>query len=261
MLDPNPIVRGLGFRRLRAANIRADVFPNELMAEVEDINRDFVRAMENNPIHRVIQEIATLATKSNKRDLQVQAVRRVLEALSNDLRHIHRGQVPIPGKEAGYFSRWLEIAQNCNDAEQVKAYIRITAFDPNDLLKSSWFNSFYEHLSRLVQSNKLSIRYIFLVGEKDPGKEARKFLDRYKEFAEEIRIVESMGKRLSAEQLRPSMVLFEKQRVAFTHDRSDSGEFLGGDEWIFEEDYDRLNRQYAQIELESGSYFARNHPA
>jgi pyrimidine deaminase RibD-like protein len=260
MLDPNPIVRGLGFRKLRAANIKADVFPDELMAEVEDINRGFVRAMENNPIHRVMQEIATLATKSNKRDPQIQAVRRVLDACSRDLQCIHRGQIPILGKEAAYFDRWLEIAENFKDTQKVKAYIRIAAFDPKDLLKLSWFNHFYERLAKLVRSGKLSIRYVFLVGEKTPGKKACELLDRYKEFSEEIRIVENMGQRLSAAQLRPSIVLFETQKVAFTHDRSDSGEFLGGDEWIFEEGYNRLDRQFAQIELESGVYFSRNQP-
>ncbi len=43
MLDPNPDICGKGFWMLREAGIATDVFPHELMAELEDLNRDFVR--------------------------------------------------------------------------------------------------------------------------------------------------------------------------------------------------------------------------
>ena len=78
MLDPNRIVRGLGFRKLRQANIKTDVFPHDLMSQVEALNRDFVRAIENNPIHQTTQEIAVLASKS-KHDRQREAVSLGLE--------------------------------------------------------------------------------------------------------------------------------------------------------------------------------------
>jgi pyrimidine deaminase RibD-like protein len=47
MLDPNPEIRGLGQRKLRAANIVTDFFPPDLMAQVEDMNREFTRAYES----------------------------------------------------------------------------------------------------------------------------------------------------------------------------------------------------------------------
>jgi pyrimidine deaminase RibD-like protein len=43
MLDPNPAISGKGQQRLREANITTDLFPESLMAEVEELNRDFTR--------------------------------------------------------------------------------------------------------------------------------------------------------------------------------------------------------------------------
>lgn len=43
MLDPNPAISGKGQQRLRDANITTDLFPKKFMAEVEELNREFVR--------------------------------------------------------------------------------------------------------------------------------------------------------------------------------------------------------------------------
>ena len=43
MLDPNPVISGKGQQRLRDANITTDFFPEKYMAEVEELNREFVR--------------------------------------------------------------------------------------------------------------------------------------------------------------------------------------------------------------------------
>src|SRR6202007_2984822 len=47
ILDPDNRISGRGQRMLRKAGIVAELFPHDLMAEVEEMNRDFMRDRES----------------------------------------------------------------------------------------------------------------------------------------------------------------------------------------------------------------------
>jgi pyrimidine deaminase RibD-like protein len=51
MLDPDDRISGRGQRALRKAGIATELFPNDLMAQVEELNRDFVRDRESRENH------------------------------------------------------------------------------------------------------------------------------------------------------------------------------------------------------------------
>lgn len=67
MLDPNQMITGRGIRKLREANIAVDLFPPDLMAQVEDLNRDFTRSQAEKSVTgtvaRGLPEITALIEK------------------------------------------------------------------------------------------------------------------------------------------------------------------------------------------------------
>lgn len=58
MLDPDQRITGKGILRLRRAGIAVELFPPELMAEIEELNRDFTRDREAQALKAIIPGVA-----------------------------------------------------------------------------------------------------------------------------------------------------------------------------------------------------------
>jgi pyrimidine deaminase RibD-like protein len=70
MLDPNPAICGRGVRRLRKHGVNVQLFPQDLMNEVEAMNADFIRHYESmSPSDSTSQEVVSLVNPRYDSDL------------------------------------------------------------------------------------------------------------------------------------------------------------------------------------------------
>jgi class 3 adenylate cyclase/pyrimidine deaminase RibD-like protein len=257
MLDPNPVVSGFGLRKLTDANISVTLFPKDLSSKIEELNRSFIQTIKNDSVYQASRDIAELSTRSGI-PRQREAIGATLRECLESLRKINSGEILIHGREAGYFKRFLERINGTEGTEHFKAFIRLTAFDPEELMDNSWFEHFYAKLEQAVHENRVVIDYVFLIRTRIPTNGDKKFIDRYKRFARRIGLVHPKDPRIPPELLHPSIVLMEKQKAAFTHDRADDSSLLQATEWVSEYHYQRLRDQFKRIEVMSRPYFAKD---
>lgn len=80
MLDPDDRISGRGQRALRKAGIATELFAHDLMAEIEDLNRDFIREREDKE-HRTSASDERVTTRSPVSiSAQTEAARQLCDA-------------------------------------------------------------------------------------------------------------------------------------------------------------------------------------
>ncbi len=213
-------------------------------------------AAETNPFQHITREIEVLVSRYQD-PRQSAAARELLEDCLQSLRKIDVGELPIIGQEAAFFRHWLERARSYHAHQSVLAYIRLAAFKPDDLIIKNWFEDFYRNLSEMVHSGQLTIRYIYLLPTEIVTEPTKTYFQKIERFAEEIRVIGVDCRHLNPGDLRPSIVLFEDQKFAFTHDRADNASMLQAWEWITDSDYQRLHKTYQKLKLGSTVIFKR----
>lgn len=205
-------------------------------------------------VANALKDIATLTNRSWM-PRQQRAVKVAVNECLRSLRAIEDGQLRIEGKEPEYFARFFAcIDENPRPPEHIKAYIRLVAFDPRRLRTKSWFEAVYEKLEEDVRLGKARIEYVFLVNKLTNA--VRRFLAGFEAFAERVSYVHEWDSRLKAESLEPSIVLMERQKIAFTHDRGKDGNLKDVCEWTSAQHYDRWHKQYAHVALMSNCVFS-----
>ncbi|MGA8221161.1 MAG: deaminase [Candidatus Acidiferrales bacterium] len=65
ILDPDERVHGRGQMRLRKANIATDFFPSDLMAQIEELNRDFIQDRESAVLSTRVSPLEIIFDSSN----------------------------------------------------------------------------------------------------------------------------------------------------------------------------------------------------
>jgi pyrimidine deaminase RibD-like protein len=143
MLDPNPAISGKGQRRLREANIVTDFFPPDLMAEVEELNRDFSRA----------QKTQTAVPSGAKETQAAAPERHILASIDDRIRVVSRYQFDMKWEN---FSEtyWLVGPISLENAEAAPASLdgHLEASHSNGSLRFDVEGTLFEYWSEAMRA-------------------------------------------------------------------------------------------------------------
>ncbi len=77
MLDPNPIITGRGQLALSSANIETELYPNEFMRQIEELNRDYAYPIHSEGYKMWWQTSLSLRAQNPARRLKVWQTRAI----------------------------------------------------------------------------------------------------------------------------------------------------------------------------------------
>jgi pyrimidine deaminase RibD-like protein len=261
MWDPNPIIRGLGCRKLREAGIITQMFDSDYMDQLEDLNRDFIEHIDSDPVFAAVEEIGRLVRRGTPR--QQEASRDALLKSLRLLKQIRAGGIPIEGNEAGYFSHLLSVVRRGPDRELGKAFIMLSAFQRAQQFKDDVFENFLLQWRQLLKEKQIEFQYIFLLKNPASLPAAKRVIDQYRDIAAEINLIYQDAPSghsrhtVDPNDLRESVVLLQEQKVAFTHKRENDTTLLYATEWVGDEPYQALKDKYDRLCLGKKLYYSR----
>lgn len=246
MLDPNPIVSGLGVRKLRRANIQVDLFPPLFMAEIEELNSAFIRALENDLVNKAIYSIGADARHS-KSPLQKALVRSMVTECAAETGRVARAENDVPDGFGGYLNRFVRLIKERQTTEHVQAFIRLNSYT-EEQLNDPMVMDFYDQLAALVEEGRLIIDYMFMLPNGLLLEKVPNYINKISLFAASIKYFREEDARISEETCAENIVIFHRERTVFTPKRNEACQFVGCVECHSPEHYSHFVHRYENIE-------------
>jgi pyrimidine deaminase RibD-like protein len=246
MLDPNPLVSGRGVRQLRQANIQVDLFPPTLMAEIEELNGQFIRSLETDPVNRAIYEIGEDARHS-KSTLQKILIRKMVTTCAEETRSVAEAESDVPDGFGGYLNRFVRLIRDREGTEHVQAFIMLNHYTERQLNEPLMMD-FYRQAESLVEEGRLIIDYLYMLSQDMLLPNIPNYLNTIKRFAASIKIVREGDGKLPLEAASENIVIFHRAGIVFVPRRDENRRFVSCMQCRSKEHYQHFARKYGGIE-------------